>query len=227
MNRIIRTIAAAATLGLASSAAAAGIAVAADLLQAPTGAESHDAGAWTSAVSRSYVKQYSDVQCSTLPVVEHATAPYDLGTSPSGRWFFAVVTSQGGQHQYGPAELVGTRVPAASGATELIGCHGTPATGDGTLVAAVTGGGTLVAAATTTVDYATSDATDDPTDDATEGRGHPAASTSPSPSPSSAAVPNTVAAGIEGGQGGLMVLAVGGLGVAGLGLLGRRQRTRP
>lgn len=220
MNRTIRTIAAAATLGLASSLAAAGIAVGADLLQAPTGAEAHDAGAWTAAVSRSYVKQYSDVQCSTVPVVEPAAGTYDLGTAPSGRWLFAVVTSQDRQHQYGPAELVGTRVPAGSGATELIGCHGTPASADGTLVAAVTGGDTLVAA-TTTVGGVTGDTT--------ERRAQPATvtSTPPSPTASPGAVPNTVAAGIEGGRGGLVVLGVGGLGVAGLGLLGRRRLTRP
>lgn len=210
MIRPIRTIAAAATLGLASSAAAAGIAVGADLLQAPTGAEAHDAGAWTSAVSRSYVNQYSDVQCLTVPVVEHTAAAYDLGAAPSGRWFFAVVTSQGGQRQYGPAELAGTRVPA--GATEVIGCHGTPAGGDGILVAAAS-------------------ARDDTTDDATAGSAPTATSTPTqtpaSPSVSPGGVPSTVASGVEGGGGGLVVLGVGGLAVAGLGLLGRRQRTRP
>ena len=215
MNRIIRTIAVAATLGLASSAAAPAIAVGADLLQAPAGAEAHDPGAWTHAVSRSYVKQYSDVQCSTMTVAQPAAATYDLGTAGSGRWFFAVVTSQGGQRQYGPAELAGTRVPAGAGATEVIGCHGTPSRGDATLVAAAPG--------IDVIGHETDNASDDPT----EGRGQSVTSPSPSPVPIPEAVPTTVAAGIEGGRNGLGVLAAGGLGVAGLALLGRRRRSRP
>lgn len=217
MNQIIRTVTAVAALGLASGVMATGVAAGADLLQAPTGAEAGDPGAWTPVVARSYEQHYTDVQCLALSAPDPAaTTTYDLGTAPSGQWFFAVVASGAGPRQYGPAEFAGSQVPAEPGATGLIGCHGTPLPG---------GGAAHAVQADNSTNTGPSPAEGDAGALASPAAGPAVMPASPAPSPSAGSpVPGTVASGLEGGRSGLVVLGVGAVLVAGLALLGRRAR---
>lgn len=217
MNHIIRTVTAVTALGLATGVMATGVAAGADLLQAPAGAEAGDPGAWTPVVARSYEQHYTDVQCLALSAPDPAaTTTYDLGTAPSGQWFFAVVASEAGLRQYGPAEFAGSQVLAEPGAAGLIGCHGIPLPG---------GGAAPEVPAEDTMDTGPT-----PAAAVTDALAPPAASpvampVSPAPSPSaSSPVPDAVASGLEGGRSGLVVLGVGAVLVAGLALLGRRAR---
>lgn len=214
----IRPITTITALGLAVTAWTAGIATAADLLQAPSGPEASDPGAWTPVVARSYEQHYSDVQCLTLPAPADTAATYDLGTAPSGEWFFAVVETEIGTHQYGPVELTGTQVPAGAGATGVIGCHGTPVTTGGDAPTSQTAEADAAQPAGSPVDGA-------PTSPPMSAAPAAVAPASSAPSPSGTpSVPATVTSGLQGGRSGLVVLGVGAVLVAGLALLGRRAR---